>query len=187
MMGRRFQDEMAKRRKWYMIDLTMTVSQRENSGGKVFNNKSFEIKDKKGTREYLTDSDAPVSICVRSLTASAAKASRFSLEIKAFEPVDEEEEKKRKEREKIEQKLEHSKISRSLNSVEGQIRRMLSAATMLEKNADLTKEEDVKFWQVMDSMHSSSLYWPLIQLVVLIVTGYIQAQHLLRYIKRRGF
>ncbi len=148
-----------------------------------------ELTHKKGRIEFMTGNDSgTVEICVQSIIASTKKPTRIHLRVDMLaddeeydddEYVGEYEQQKTKDPDHLEHKELASKMTRlerDLNTLNNRIKAALN-------NADYNKDQEAIFHEQSISMNRASRYWPIIQLVVLIVTGFTQANHIVRYLK----
>jgi len=69
--------------------------------------------------------------------------------------------------------------------MEKQVFNMVSDTDMLIGGADISKEEEAQFSQKSIDMNSAAKWWPIIHLLVLFVTGYTQANHIISFFKSR--
>jgi len=51
--------------------------------------------------------------------------------------------------------------------------------------ADFSKEREAVFHQNTESMHAASIFWPIVQTCVLIMTGFTQARHIVTFFQQR--
>jgi len=72
-----------------------------------------------------------------------------------------------------------------LNYVEKTVFNMLREASFLQNNVEAQKKAEAKYFHKSKAMHLSSKRWPVIHLLVLIVTGFLQAKHMMNFFKSR--
>jgi len=55
----------------------------------------------------------------------------------------------------------------------------------LLKNSEFSKEQEVKFHNKSVKLNNAVKYWPIFRILVLVVAGYVQATHVITYMKRK--
>ena len=53
------------------------------------------------------------------------------------------------------------------------------------KQAEFAKEREQVFQEQHEHMHEAAMWWPVVQVCVLIMTGFTQASHITRFFKSR--
>jgi hypothetical protein len=135
------------------------------------------LKTKEGSLEFTTGGrDAPVEICVQSMAATPKTPSRVALSVS--QQVKRKLQLQKPAADTPEKQLKMSRIERDLKKLEYKV-------DMLLTNADYAKEQEVDFHELSLAMNRASQYWPIIHLVVLLVTGFTQANHIIRFFKSR--
>lgn len=76
-------------------------------------------------------------------------------------------------------------IGDHLSHMEKELVTVSSALQQLIREAHLNQEQDELFHQQTVAMHSASTFWPIVQLCVLLMTGFTQASHIVRFFKSR--
>ena len=184
--NRRFQEKMLalQRVGKTLTDVSLVVYQkgdtassaRERSattgGGRV----REELTTRKGSIEYTTSlsRDAPVEICIQSMAANPKSPERVALEVSRRFKIT----KEQKEEQEREAQKHMSAISEELMQLDRKVESILS-------NADFSKEQEVEFHEQSLAMNKASQYWPLIHIGVLLITGFTQANHIIRFFKSR--
>lgn len=69
--------------------------------------------------------------------------------------------------------------------LEKAIYNMVRETDLLINNADASKEQEAIFFQQGMDMHMAAKWWPILHLLVLFVTGYTQANHIVSFFKTR--
>lgn len=69
--------------------------------------------------------------------------------------------------------------------MEMEMKRIQTAIKGILRQADFAKERDAVFHQQTAAMHSATIFWPIVQSCVLIMTGFTQASHIVRFFKSR--
>ena len=154
-----------------------------------------ELKQKQGEIDFRTgDNDGKVDICVQALTATLAKPSRFSLNITIQQTEDELD----KEKEKMDEAasnsggtagggdtLEVNAVQREMSRLERDMQTLNNRIQTILSNADYNKDQEVSFHEQSVGMNRAATYWPMIQLAVLIFTGFTQANHIVKFMRSR--
>jgi len=167
-----------------------------------------ELTKQYGTIEFLTGGDdGTVDICVQSIVANRNSPSRIAFNITMKADDDEEErmneeeeddaiddevarEKKKKEKEEAKKKKknateDHEVAKTQMSRLERDITTLTSRVRSLLNNADYNKNQQHAFMDQSISMHSAATYWPIIQVLIIIITGITQADHIIRYMRTR--
>jgi len=171
---------------------TITISQssgRENHHGRNNannRNKSRErvvqdLETKKGVIEYITQYDGEVSICVQSLAASSISPTPISLRVSESPAVvSTPPPEKNTELDSESQKNAKDHFSKMEQTLSG----LISKTDMILRQADYAKELEVEFHEQSIAMNTASQWWPIVQLCVLLVTGFTQANHMVQFFRK---
>eukprot|EP00580_Thalassiosira_gravida_P002997 CAMPEP_0201599340 /NCGR_PEP_ID=MMETSP0492-20130828/833_1 /ASSEMBLY_ACC=CAM_ASM_000837 /TAXON_ID=420259 /ORGANISM="Thalassiosira gravida, Strain GMp14c1" /LENGTH=252 /DNA_ID=CAMNT_0048061901 /DNA_START=123 /DNA_END=881 /DNA_ORIENTATION=- len=188
-------DNGADPRSFRRFRTTITVSQsggRENHHGRNNannRNKSREkvvqdLETKKGVIEYITQYDGEVSICVQSLAASSISPTPISLRVSESpageESVSDSPPEKNAELDSESQKNAKEHFSKMEKTLSG----LISKTDMILRQADYAKELEVEFHEQSIAMNKASQWWPIVQLCVLLVTGFTQANHMVQFFRK---
>lgn len=194
--NKRMKERLERMKTRKMRDMSITVSQklglsgalasrqRRTSRGEQVSGQGRvreELTKRQGSIEFLTgESDGSVDICVQSIIANTNNPTRFSLNVTMSPEIDPEEEKKKDtdttERDMV--KTQMSRLERDLGTLNSRVKAILN-------NADFNKDQEVAFHEQSVAMSRAATYWPIIQLVVVLITGFTQANHIVRYMKSR--
>jgi hypothetical protein len=164
-----------------MVDISITIHQRGDTASlarewKVRPQTSRvrkELETPEGTIDFTTSGrDAPVDICVQSMAATSKIPSRVSLTVT--------QQVKRKQKQQA-----SPQIQKHVSRIEGDLAKLERMVDMILTNADYAKEQEADFHELSLAMNRASQYWPIIHLVVLLVTGFTQANHIIRFFKSR--
>lgn len=165
-----------------MADISITIYQRGDTA--VFarewklarpqsSRQRKELETPEGTIDYTTsERDAPVEICVQSMAASSTNPSRVSLIVT--------QQVKRKQKQQ-----DNPEIQQHVSRIEEELGRLDRKVDMILMNADYAKEQEADFHELSLAMNRASQYWPILHIVVLLVTGFTQANHIIRFFKSR--
>jgi len=156
-----------------------------------------ELSDQKGRIEFLTGvENGTIEICVQSILASAKKPRRFHLRVdmKASEQEYDDGIKNDNDDDRVPNKLkqaatkdleylEQYEITTKMSRLERDLQTLQNRVKACLINADYNKDQEALFHEQSISMNRASVYWPIIQLTVLILTGFTQVNHIVRYLK----
>jgi len=92
---------------------------------------------------------------------------------------------KMEERKERELEHHHEVASRHMSHMEHSLHRLLQETDGFVTNADYMKEQEAIFHQRSVDMNQISKYWPILHLMVLLVTGFTQANHIVKFFKSR--
>ena len=76
-------------------------------------------------------------------------------------------------------------VDSNLGYMEKEIARIERAMKNLLREADFAKDRDAAMHQQFLAMHSTTFYWPVMHCCVLLVTGFTQASHIVRFFQSR--
>jgi hypothetical protein len=198
--GKEENGEPADPRTYRRFRTTITVSQDEGranhhgrtadaqGGRKQKEQRQQVVKDldtKKGNIQFTTIMDGKVSICVQSLTASAISPTPISLRVtespageEMLSPPTEADSGLKVDNQSQRKAKEHfSQMEKTLTS-------LISKTEMILRQADFAKELEVEFHEQSIAMNKASQWWPIVQLCVLLVTGFTQANHMVQFFKK---
>lgn len=145
-----------------------------------------DLDAKKGNIEFTTTLDGKVSICVQSLTASAISPAPISLRVTespagmevVSPPLESTPPGEKLDSQSQRNAKEHfSQMEKTLSS-------LISKTDMILRQADYAKELEVEFHEQSIAMNRASQWWPIVQLCVLLVTGFTQANHMVQFFRK---
>jgi len=152
-----------------------------------------ELAQKQGRIEFLTGRDSgTVDICVQSVLATIKKPARFHLQVDMAASDNEyddddryldDDDSVKQKKEKDPDHLEHKELTTKMSRLERDLQTLHNRVKACVNNADYNKDQEALFHEQSISMNRASRYWPIIQLTVLLVTGFTQANHIVRYLK----
>lgn len=76
-------------------------------------------------------------------------------------------------------------VNSHLSYIEQEMSRIESGMQTIQRQADYAKNRDTDMHRQFAAMHSTTFYWPVVQVVVLLVTGFTQASHIVHFFKTR--
>ena len=142
------------------------------------------LSSKKGGVVYNTgDNDGKIDICIQARQARRDNPVRMSIRINAdLEEQDEDSASKDEVAAKEntlgdeQVKTQMTRLERDIKILEGRVKNILN-------NADFNKDQMASFHDQSVAMSRASTYWPIIRLSVLVITGFTQVNHIIRFMK----
>lgn len=149
-----------------------------------------DLETKKGVVEFVTKQDGQVSICVQSLTASAVAPTPISLRVtespageEAVGPGTEKTTDAAAPGAQLDSQSQRN-AKEHFTQMEKTLSGLISKTDMILRQADYAKELEVEFHEQSIAMNKASQWWPIVQLCVLLVTGFTQANHMVQFFKK---
>jgi hypothetical protein len=143
---------------------------------------SQEIKQRSGNFVSKIHDDSNVDVCVRASMAGSDNPMRFHIRV---EEVDDDggDGEEGGDEEAAENKplgVEHH-----WTFLETQMDRIDRELHTIIAEADFFKERDAIYHQQTDDLHKATLFWPILHVGILLVTGFTQANHIVRFFQTR--
>lgn len=197
--NRRMKEKLERMRQKKMRDVSITVTQKSGLTGALASRQQRKYDDgeitkggqgrlreelfqREGTIEFMTgEEDGIVDICVQSIIANRNSPSRVSLRV-TMDFTDEIENDNEIESET--DGLDHSAVKTQMTRLERDMQTLNNRIRTIMNNADQNKEQELAFHQQSVSMNGAAVYWPIIQLIVIVITGFTQVNHIVRYMKQ---
>jgi emp24/gp25L/p24 family/GOLD len=135
---------------------------------------SQELKYTKGSFVHRINHDATADLCIRASTASASNPMRFHVrvdEVGDFDP------------DQLEKK--GFGADQHWSFLETQMDRMEHEMHAIIAEADYFKERDAMYHQHTDDMYKATTFWPMLHIGILLITGFTQANHIVRFFQSR--
>ena len=134
-----------------------------------------ELDALSGNLSIKVAEDGEVSVCIRASLAGMKNPMRFALRV---EEADEDEE---------DEKPGDSgmAVDSHLSFMEAEMTRIERSMHHILSEANFAKERDSIFHKQSNDMHAATLFWPIMHVGVLLVTGFTQASHIVRFFKSR--
>ena len=76
-------------------------------------------------------------------------------------------------------------INSHLSHMEKEFQRIERGMHTILREAEFSKEREAHFHKQTESMNSAAMFWPIVQVCVLLMTGFTQASHIVQFFKRR--
>lgn len=199
--NRRMKEKLERMKQKKMRDISITVTQKEGLSGALSSRQRKrygedkvtgqgrvreELTRREGTIEFLTgNEDGTVEICVQSIVANRNSPSRVALNVTMSSVAKEssEDEASSKQRQSGDSGMDHEAAKAQMSRLERDMQTLSNRVRAILNNADFNKDQEVAFHDQSVAMHSAAMYWPIIQLIVIVVTGFTQANHIIRYMK----
>ena len=78
-----------------------------------------------------------------------------------------------------------AEVNQHLSHMEIELERIQKGMQIILKEADFSKEREALFHHNTLQMHAATTWWPMVQVCVLLATGFTQASHIVRFFKSR--
>ena len=136
------------------------------------------LDTQEGTLRYEVPVNGEVNVCIRAAGASTKRPMRFSLEINKEDDVAAHDEELLEE--------DQSPAEHHFSHIEMEIRHLQRSMKNIISEADFSKDRETQFHHQTLSMHSASMWWPMVQVAVLLLTGFTQGNHVVRFLKTKN-
>lgn len=170
-----------------LLHFAISSRQRKRSGDEKVTGQGRvreELTQRQGTIEFLTgDEDGSVDICVQSIIANRNSPSRIALNVTMSVSEDAEKEDSPKKGEGEPGTLGHDEAKNQMSRLERDLQTLSNRVRAILNNADFNKDQEVAFHDQSVAMNRAAQYWPIIQLVVILVAGFTQANHIVQYMR----
>ena len=144
---------------------------------------SHSINKKEGTLFHTMEVAGIATICIRVQTSASNRPSlAFGLRIVSS---DEQPEIQRLAEIEKAKGAPKTNVDAHLSHMELELQRISRAMEVVLKEANQNRDRDDKFHQQALAMHSASTFWPIVQVCVLLMTGFTQTTHIVRFFKSR--
>eukprot|EP00529_Nitzschia_sp_RCC80_P032664 CAMPEP_0113469648 /NCGR_PEP_ID=MMETSP0014_2-20120614/16013_1 /TAXON_ID=2857 /ORGANISM="Nitzschia sp." /LENGTH=231 /DNA_ID=CAMNT_0000362143 /DNA_START=1540 /DNA_END=2232 /DNA_ORIENTATION=+ /assembly_acc=CAM_ASM_000159 len=153
---------------------------------------SHLLKDHVSSLSVRIQNDAVVDVCVRATGASLTNPMMFGLRVEQL--GDDLTDKERQDEELDGGESKHkSKIDQIFEQKNNQEHHWTFLETQMDKiehemhtlirEADFFKDRDSIYHQQTDALHQATTFWPILHIIILLVTGFTQANHIVRFFK----
>jgi emp24/gp25L/p24 family/GOLD len=147
-----------------------------------------QVQDRRGEVKFKTgNSDGLVDICIQSYMATYRDPSRIELNITSI-PTSKDEGRLRMMRSarNISAEIKEAQLTKThsgviANELLGMSRKLQEVKT----NADSSKQREVEFHGTSISLHRAVRYWPMARIVILLIAGYLQVSHVVRFMRSK--
>ncbi len=176
-LGIKMDNPLAQTKVQFNIKPTKDSDMRQDGRNIVFQ----EVKDIQGKIRYQGEGEGELNICVKIAEVPGKKYMKPALV--AFRVAEtgalEEPEELRIDNKGQEAAKTH------LSDMERILGKMIKDASLLLKNADMIKNEEADFHKQSVEMNAASRWWPMLHVLVLLATGFTQANHVIKFFKSR--
>lgn len=198
--NRRMREKLERMKEKKIRDMSITVTQKAGLQGALTSRQRRrygedkvsgqgrvreELTQRQGTIEFLTgEDDGTVDICVQSIVANRNSPSRIAIQVTMASAAKESSEDETSSKDAAGgTSLDHDVAKQEMSRLERDLQTLSNRVRAILNNADFNKDQEVAFHDQSVAMHSAAMYWPIIQLLVIILTGFTQANHIVRYMK----
>lgn len=134
-----------------------------------------ELKDSKGSFVHRIYEDATADLCIRASTASATNPMRFHIRVDEVGDYDPD----------VDLEKNGLGAEQHWSFLETQMDRIEHVMHAIIAEADYFKERDAIYHQHTDDMHKATTFWPMLHIGILLITGFTQANHIVRFFQSR--
>jgi emp24/gp25L/p24 family/GOLD len=146
------------------------------------------IQQPKGSIIHRYEVDGIANICFRASAASRKHPQRFGIHVESSEqdprillPSED----KTKDGKVSSSGGKETDVDAHLSNMEKELQRITLAMNHVLKEADFNRDQDAIFHKQTLAMHSATTFWPIVQVSILLITGFTQANHIVRFFKSR--
>jgi hypothetical protein len=134
------------------------------------------VKEKQGNLTHKVEVDGEAKICVRASGASNENYMRFGIQIDIEDST----------KYNVGKNDENNAgdLEGHLSHMEMEMKRIQNGMKSILSEADFSKSREAVFHQNTESMHSACIFWPIVQVCVLIMTGFTQARHIVTFFQK---
>lgn len=132
------------------------------------------LKQKHGELIHKVEVDGEAKICVRASSASKENIMRFGIQIDIEDNT----------KYNVEESENMGDLEENLSHMEMEMKRIQNGMKNILSEADFSKSREAVFHQNTESMHAASIFWPIVQVCVLIMTGFTQARHIVAFFQK---
>jgi hypothetical protein len=140
---------------------------------------SKELLEVIGVIHHRVAEDSEINICIRASLAGSKNPMRFGLRIEELGDDDAQFYKKNGPQPPM------LGVDAHLTEVEVQMARIESNMHAMLSEADLSKERDSLYHEKTDAMHKATMFWPILHVGILLITGFTQANHIVSFFKTK--
>ena len=156
------------------------------------------LEQRNGTFTYYSGAlhGGSLEICIQSYTANYEHPSRVALRIEDLSDqieiamaLQNERQMRLEQRQQVlneQQTREQKLLSGESSRITAELMRLYRRAKGLNEDMDYTKESESRFFTTSISLNDTVRNWYLVRLLVLLITGYLQASYVIKYMKARN-
>ena len=165
--------------------VTFTIKPQEGSSMplKPSNSLKQEVTETNGKIRYRGDGEGQLDICVRIHEMPGKKYIKPALiGFRITETGELEDEEPQADLTPVQREAQKN-AKTHLSEMERILNKMIRDANLLLKNADLIKNDEASFEKQSEEMNAASKWWPMLHVIVLLVMGFTQSNHVVRFFK----
>jgi hypothetical protein len=136
---------------------------------------SQHITEESGSFVQRIYDDSAVDICIRASAAGVKNPMMFHLRLEELGD----------ELTEMEREDKALGTDHHWSFMENQMDRIEHEVYAIIAEADFFKERDAVYHQQTDDLHKATLFWPILHVGILLLTGFTQANHIVRFFKTR--
>ena len=133
------------------------------------------ISERIGQVNHTMEVDGDATICIKAKAATAKKPLLLALSIKKSNPP----------LHILQHKVDQSQMDQHLTHMQVELERIQRGIQTILQQADEAVERDSHFHKQTKAMYAATTNWPIIQVCVLLMTGFTQASHIVRFFQSR--
>lgn len=130
--------------------------------------KTQVLQETTGKIMYVTEADGQVNVCLKAQGASSAIPLLVNMDVNIGHDA---------------AHYLHEEQEHHLSQLQVSVMRLQDELTNILKQADMAKQREVEFHNLSVNMHAASQYWPMVQIMVLILTGFTQVSAMVHFFK----
>jgi hypothetical protein len=134
---------------------------------------SEELKSRKGSVFHTVELNGEVDICIRASSASSKNPMRFGILVN-----------KKPDETELESDNQDP-ADHHWTHMEREMRHLTVQMKSILGEADFSKEREMSFHSQSEKMHAATTWWPIMHLSIMLMTGFTQAGHIVRFFKTR--
>ena len=191
--NQRMQRKLDRMRDRAPQDLTLTISQ------KLSNSVSMERRNDENGRSYgvgrmredckkegsllfqTSDEDGSVNVCIHAIGANIDNPMRIYLDV----VVDEDYATDSYEPDTEAMMKQAGEVKETMTRLEREMQSLTNRVRTIINSADYNKDQEIEFHEHSVAMNRAASYWPIIRLVFLFVTGLVQVNHIIGFMKAK--
>mmetsp|Transcript_7434 Transcript_7434/g.18226 ORF Transcript_7434/g.18226 Transcript_7434/m.18226 type:complete len:277 (+) Transcript_7434:258-1088(+) len=158
------------------------LSQRDRNGIKPV---SHAVTERVGSFSYESHaSDCVLQICVRDKDVSENSPKSFHLRVEEQDEENENLDAFEKEERDLKNRIPLKSAEHHWTFLEAQLDRIEHEIHTILREADFFRERDALYHQQADDLNKATVFWPMLHVCILLVTGFTQANHIISFFKQ---
>jgi len=168
------------------VTFTVQPTQHSTMPNTITNKLSEDLKTTAGKITYKGTGEGKLNICVRIDEIPGKKYIKPALigfRVKESGDLDQDDPGALLLNQSPEEVKAQSAAKQHLSEMERILNKMIRDVNLLLKNADLIKNDEAGFHKQSEEMNAACRWWPMLHVVVLLVMGFTQANHVIKFFK----